>query len=381
MKITGIRVHVLRSPLEQPFAFSQGWVKSRGATLVEVTTDEGIVGWGEALCQGLQPPEIAAAAIRDALAPLVMGADPLEPEVLWHRLYHYTRDYGQKGALIGAISALDIAFWDIAGKARREPVARLLGGMFRRRVQAYATGFYRIRGQGEAARLAQEAEQHLSRGFTAFKVKLGFGLGDDFAVMRAMRDVAGKHEAMIDVNHAYGVAEAIRLGRALEDMGWRLRWYEEPVVQEDLEGYAEVRRALSTPIAGGENEYTAFGFRSLFAARAVDIAQPDLCIAGGFTACRHIVALAHAHGVQVNPHVWASAVGQAASLQFIASIPVANHSLFPSDILLEFDTSSHPFRELLTDTPLRQREGWVEIPAKPGLGIEVNREILEKYSA
>jgi len=381
MKITGIRVHVLRSPLEQPFAFSQGWVKSRGATLVEVTTDEGIVGWGEALCQGLQPPEIAAAAIRDALAPLVMGADPLEPEVLWHRLYHYTRDYGQKGALIGAISALDIAFWDIAGKARREPVARLLGGMFRRRVQAYATGFYRIRGQGEAARLAQEAEQHLSRGFTAFKVKLGFGLGDDFAVMRAMRDVAGKHEAMIDVNHAYGVAEAIRLGRGLEDMGWRLRWYEEPVVQEDLEGYAEVRRALSTPIAGGENEYTAFGFRSLFAARAVDIAQPDLCIAGGFTACRHIVALAHAHGVQVNPHVWASAVGQAASLQFIASIPVANHSLFPSDILLEFDTSSHPFRELLTDTPLRQREGWVEIPAKPGLGIEVNREILEKYSA
>ena len=381
MKIAGIRVHVLRSPLEQPFAFSQGWVQSRGATLVEVTTDEGIVGWGEALCQGLQPPEIAASAIRDALAPLVMGADPLEPEVLWHRMYHYTRDYGQKGALIGAISALDIAFWDIAGKARREPVARLLGGMFRRRVQAYATGFYRLRGQGEAARLVQEAEQHLSRGFTAFKVKLGFGLDDDFAVMRAIREVAGKHEAMIDVNHAYGVAEAIRLGHGLEEMGWRLRWYEEPVVQEDLQGYAEVRRALSTPIAGGENEYTGFGFRNLFSARAVDIAQPDLCIAGGFTACRHIVALAHAHGVQVNPHVWASAVGQAASLQFIASIPVANHSLFPSDILLEFDTSSHPFRELLTDAPLRQREGWVEIPAKPGLGIEVNREILEKYAA
>ena len=157
MKITGIRVHVLRSPLEQPFAFSQGWVASRGATLVEVGTDEGITGWGEALCQGLQPPEIAAAAIEHALAPLVMGADPLEPEVLWHRMYHHTRDYGQKGAVIGAISALDIAFWDIAGKARGEPVARLLGGMFRTRVQAYATGFYRVNGQGEAARLAQEA--------------------------------------------------------------------------------------------------------------------------------------------------------------------------------------------------------------------------------
>src|SRR3982751_2735497 len=381
MKISGIRVHVLRSPLEQPFAFSQGWVKSRGAPLVEVSTDEGITGWGEALCQGLQPPEIAAATVQHALAPLVMGADPLEPEVLWHRMYHQTRDYGQKGAVVGAISALDIAFWDIAGKVHGEPVARLLGGMFRQRVQAYATGFYRIEGKGEASRLAEEAERHVSQGFGAYKVKLGFGLEDDLAVMHAIKQAAGKHEAMIDTNHAYGVGDAIRLGRSLEDIGWRLRWYEEPVVQEDLDGYAEVRRALNTPIAGGENEYTAFGFRNLFARRALDIAQPDLCIAGGFTACRHIVALAHAHGVQVNPHVWASAVGPGASLQFIASIPVANHSLFPSDILLEFDTSSHPFREHLTDMPLRQRGGWVDIPAKPGLGIEVDGEILEKYSA
>ncbi|MFN2644296.1 MAG: mandelate racemase/muconate lactonizing enzyme family protein [Burkholderiales bacterium] len=380
MRISAVRVHVLRSPLEQPFAFSQGWVSSRGATLVEVTTDEGLVGWGEALCQGLQPPEIAASTIEHALAPLVIGGDPLEPEVLWHRMYHATRDYGQKGAVIGAISALDIAFWDIAGKARGEPVARLLGGMFRKRVQAYATGFYRIRGQGEAARLADEAAQHVANGFSALKIKLGFGVDDDLAVMRATKEVAGKQEAMIDTNHAYGVADAIRLGRRLEDMGWRLRWYEEPVAQEDLAGYGEVRRALMTPIAGGENEYTAFGFRNLFAARAVDIAQPDLCIAGGFTACRQIVALAHAHGVQVNPHVWASAVGQAASLQFIAAIPLANHSLFPSDILLEFDTSSHPFREHLTDMPLRQRAGWVDIPVKPGLGIEVDRKILEKYS-
>src|SRR5437763_16094123 len=221
MKITGIRVHVLRSPLEQPFAFAQGWLSSRGAPLVEVSTDEGLIGWGEALCQGLQPPEIAAAAIQHALAPLAIGCDPLEPEVLWHLMYHHTRDYGQKGAVIGAISALDIACWDIAGKARGEPVARLLGGMFRKRVQAYATGFYRVRGQGEAVRLAQEAERHVAQGFNAFKVKLGFGLDDDLAVMRAIKEVAGNHEAMIDTNHAYGVAEAIRLGRSLEDMGWR----------------------------------------------------------------------------------------------------------------------------------------------------------------
>jgi D-galactarolactone cycloisomerase len=380
MKITQVRAHVLRSALEQPFAFSQGWVSSRGATLVEVQTDEGVTGWGEALCQGLQPPEIAAAAIQHSLQHLLVGQDPLQPEVLWHRLYHYTRDYGQKGAVVGAISGVDIALWDICGKVRGAPVAMLLGGMFRSRVEAYATGFYRLNGPGEAARLAQEAEGHVAGGFRALKIKLGFGIDDDLEVMRAIKRVAGKQEVMIDVNHAYGVAEAIRLGRELEDMGWRLRWYEEPVVQEDLDGYAEVRRALATPIAGGENEYTLFGFKQLLEKRAIDIAQPDLCIAGGFTGCRHIVALAHAHGVQVNPHVWASAVGQAASLQLIAAIPVANHSLYPKDILLEFDTSSHPFRNELTSDPLKQKGGWVQIPQKPGLGIEVSRDVIERYS-
>jgi D-galactarolactone cycloisomerase len=380
LKITNVHAHVLRSALSQPFAFSQGWVSSRGATLVEVQTDEGVTGWGEALCQGLQPPEIAAAAIGTVLKDLVIGADPLQPEVLWHRMYHQTRDYGQKGAVVGAISGIDIALWDIAGKVRRAPVAALLGGMFRTRVEAYATGFYRIKGQGEADRLAQEAEGHLAKGFRALKIKLGFGILDDLAVMKAIRETAKDKEVMIDANHAYGVADAIRLGRELEAMGWRLRWYEEPVVQEDLEGYAEVRRALATPIAGGENEYTLFGFRNLLAARALDVVQPDICIAGGFTGCRHIVALAHAHGVQVNPHVWASAVGQAASLQLIAAIPVANHALFPKDILLEFDTSSHPFREHLTDAPLRQREGWVDIPQKPGLGIEVSRDVIKRYA-
>ena len=381
MKITNVRAHVLRSALQQPFAFSQGWVSSRGATLIEIETEEGITGWGEALCQGLQPPEIAAAAVEHALKELILGKDALEPEVLWHRMYHHTRDYGQKGALIGAISGVDIALWDIAGKVRREPVAKLLGGVFRTRVEAYATGFYRIKGQGEAARLAREFETHVANGFRALKIKLGFGID-----RRPRRDGTSerrgkRREVMIDVNHAYGVADAIRLGRELEDMGWRLRWYEEPVVQEDLDGYAEVRRALATPIAGGENEYTVFGFKNLLSHRAIDIAQPDICIAGGFTGCRHIVALAHAHGVQVNPHVWASAVGQAASLQLIAAIPPANHALFGKEILLEFDTSSHPFREHLTDTPLRQRDGWVEIPQKPGLGIDVDRKTIEKYSA
>jgi len=123
-----------------------------------------------------------------------------------------------------------------------------------------------------------------------------------------------------------------------------LRWYEEPVVAENPAGYRAVRDALDTPVAGGENAYSLFGFRELFDAGALDIAQPDLCCVGGFTAAKHVVALAHAHGVQVNPHIWGSAIGQAASLQWIASIPLAHHALFADEPIFEYDTSAHPFR-------------------------------------
>ncbi|HEX4886391.1 MAG TPA: mandelate racemase/muconate lactonizing enzyme family protein [Casimicrobiaceae bacterium] len=381
MRIVDVRAWALRSALAEPFAFSQGWVRQRAATIVEVVTDAGLSGWGEALCQGLQPPEIAAAAVRSALRPLLLGADATRPEVLWHRMYNQSRDYGLKGAVIGAISAVDIALWDLLGKALGRPVHALLGGAFRDRVQAYATGFYRVQGRGEAQRLAAEAERHYAGGFRAMKVKLGFGLDDDLAVMRAIGAALGDAPVtlMIDTNHAYGVADAIRLGRALD--GFRLRWYEEPVTQEDLAGYREVRGAVGCPIAGGENEFTLFGFRDLVASRGVDIVQPDIAAAGGFTACRHIAALAHAHGVAVNPHVWGSAIGQAASLHLLATLPVAHPSLFASEPILEYDQSSHPFRRELVAAPIVHEDGWVRIPEAPGLGVEVNRDVLERYAA
>ena len=380
MKIADIRTYCLSTPLETPFAFSQGWVKARGATLVEIVTDTGLAGWGESICMGLQPPQIAAAAIEHALKPVLLGADPRDVEVLWHRMYHHTRDYGQKGALMGAVSGVDIALWDIAGKSLGVPVHRLLGGAFRSRVEAYATGFYRVRGQGEAKRLADEATTHRRNGFRAMKIKLGFGVEDDIAVMRVVREaLAGEPVTlMIDSNHAYGVAEAIRLGRALEDVG--LRWYEEPVVPERPADYRAVREALDIPIAGGENEYTLYGFQTLLSQDALDIAQPDLCCCGGFTAAKHIVALAQAQGVQVNPHVWGSAIGQAASLQWIASIPLAHHALYAAEPVFEYDTSSHPFRSRLVKEPVLQHEGWIELPRRPGIGVEVNREVLEEFA-
>jgi D-galactarolactone cycloisomerase len=381
MKIVDVKVHPLRTPLEQPFAFSQGWVRQRSATLVEVITDQGLVGWGEAFAQGLEPPQIAAATIDSALKPVVLGADPLDIEVLWHRMYHATRDYGRKGAVVAGISAIDIALWDIAGKAHGVPVHKLLGGAFRKRVQAYATGFYRVAGQGEASRLAAEAIAHREAGFRAMKVKLGYGIADDLAVMEEVgRAIDGRDVTlMVDTNHAYGVGDAVRLGRALAP--YALRWYEEPVAPEHVAGYREVRSCWPMPIAGGENEHTLYGFRDFLAAGAVDIAQPDIGSVGGFTACRHVTALAQAHGVQVNPHVWGSAVAQAASLQLIAAVPIAHHSLFAEEPIFEYDRSSHPFRQSLVAEPLVQRDGWIDVPTRPGLGVEVVREVLERYRA
>ncbi|MEO6023237.1 MAG: mandelate racemase/muconate lactonizing enzyme family protein [Burkholderiales bacterium] len=380
MKVAAVKTYALQTPLKQPFAFSQGWVNKRSSTIVEITTDDGIVGWGEAFNQGLEPPQISAAAIDYALKPLLIGADPLATEVLWHKMYHQTRDYGRKGAVVAAISAVDIALWDIAGKHYGVPIAKLLGGFFRTRVAAYATGFYRITGQGEAKRLGEEALAHYEAGFRAMKVKLGYGIDDDLAVMREIKRSLGSREVtlMVDTNHGYGLSDALRLGNGLAE--YNLRWYEEPVVPEDYAGYRTLRDKLSTPIAGGENEHTLFGFRELIGRGCVDVTQPDIGSAGGFTACRHIAALAQSHGVQINPHVWGSGISQAASLQLIAALPVTHHAVFPTEPILEYDTSSHPFRHELISPAVVQQSGWVDVAQKPGLGIEVNREVLGRYA-
>ena len=380
MNITAIKTYALQTPLTQPFAFSQGWVNKRSSTIVEITTDDGVTGWGEAFNQGLEPPQISAAAVDYALKPLLLGADPLATEVLWHKMYHQTRDFGRKGAVVAAISAVDIALWDIAGKHYGVPIAKLLGGFFRERVAAYATGFYRISGQGEAVRLGEEAIGHYEAGFRAMKIKLGYGMADDLTVMREVKRALGSRDVtlMVDTNHGYGLNDALRLGRELEE--YNLRWYEEPVAPEDYEGYRALRDKLNMPVAGGENEHTLFGFRELIGRGCVDVAQPDIGSAGGFTACRHIAALAQSHGVQVNPHVWGSGIAQAASLQLIAALPVTHHGVFPIEPILEYDTSSHPFRHELISPAVVQKGGWVEISQKPGIGIEINRDILNLYT-
>lgn len=379
MKIESVHVHPLRTPLETPFAFSQGWVKARVATLVEIRTDDGLVGWGESFCQGLEVPHISATIIRDCFADMIIGENPLDTERLWFAMYNRSRDFGRKGSVMAAISGIDIALWDIAGQAYGQPIWQLFGGAFRRDVEPYATGFYRIDGAGESDRLVEEALRHHANGFRHMKVKLGFGVRDDIEVMNAIHEaVEGLGVTlMVDTNHAYGRAEALHLGQAMAEMN--LRWYEEPVVPEDLESYASLRDRLPMAIAGGENEHGLYGFNALFRAGAVDIAQPDIGSCGGLTAARHITALAQSFGIEVNPHVWGSAVAQAASLQWIAALPNAHHSLFARQPILEYDQSTHPFRSDLTTTPMVMEKGMVAIPDRPGLGIEVRRDTVDKY--
>ncbi|MFK7891345.1 MAG: mandelate racemase/muconate lactonizing enzyme family protein [Granulosicoccus sp.] len=381
MKIATVETFVVKAPIKQVFAFSQGWVHQRAATLVRITTDTGLQGWGEAFTQGLEPPEIAAAAIRHALAPALIGQEALDTAVIWNQMYLMTRDYGRKGSVMSAISAIDIALWDIAGKYYQKPVYQLLGGAYRASVKPYATGFYRLAGTGEAERLAEEALKYKAAGFTAMKIKLGFGIKDDLCVMRAIRAALGDSEVtlIVDTNHAYQLHEAHRLGEALAQ--YNLRWFEEPVVPEDINGYADLRKRLTVPIAGGENEHSAFGFNALFAARALDVAQPDIGSCGGFTAARDILAMAQANGVAVNPHVWGTAIAQAAALQYIATIPPASHCINGSEPLFEYDLSDHPFRRHLTDRPIAvQADGRVAIPEEPGLGICINMDTVKKYS-
>jgi D-galactarolactone cycloisomerase len=374
MKIREVKVYVLEAALNEPFAYSQAWYETRGACLVEIVGEDGLSGWGEAF----GPPRLTAPIV-EFYKPLILGADPLATEAIWERLYNRLRDHGQKGLAIEALSAVDIALWDLKARRLGLPLHRLLGGPLRNRVEAYATGFYRKREGDPFAYLVAEAEQRLAEGFSAIKLKLGFGLDEDARLCRTVRRAVGDRvRIMVDANHAYDATAAIRLGRRIEACD--IAWFEEPVPPEDLAGYRAVKRALAIPIAGGEAEFTRWGFRPLITERLVDILQPDICAAGGLSECRKIADMASAFGVSVNPHVWGTGVALAAALQLIAALPHNPPALFPIEPLLEFDRSEHPLRMAVLEEPIAQHGGWVAIPQGPGLGIAIDRAALARFA-
>jgi D-galactarolactone cycloisomerase len=376
MMITAVRTHILEAALSQPFAYSRAWYDTRTAMVVEIETDEGLIGWGE--CYG--PARITAAVVQ-SVAPRLIGQDPLRTEFLWQMIYARLRDHGQKGAVIQGLSGIDIALWDIKGKHFGVPVHRLFGGPLRSEVQAYATGLYRRKSGDPLRYLAEEAAGYVADGFKAVKLKVGFGVQEDAAVTRAVREAIGPDVAlMVDANHAYDAVAAIRLGRMIE--ADNIGWFEEPVPPEDVAGYRAVKAAISMPIASGECEFTRFGFRDILALRAIDIIQPDTCAAGGLSECKKIADMAEAFGVRYNPHVWGTGIAIAASLQLLAVLPSHTPpSLAPVAPMLEFDRTEHPIRQSLLLQPIEHTKGIVRVPDAPGLGIEVDREALARFAA
>jgi D-galactarolactone cycloisomerase len=374
MKITGVRAHVLEAALSEPFAYSRAWYSKRTSLIVEIETDQGLVGWGE--CYG--PARINAAVVRELGVSLV-GQDALRSEFLWHDIYARYRDHGQKGSIIQGLSGIDIALWDLKGKFFGQPVHRLMGGPIRNQVTAYATGLYRRESGEPAVYLAEEAARYCAQGFAAVKLKVGFGVDDDTRVAHAVREAVGaKVTLMVDANHAYDAVAAIRLGRRIEALD--IGWFEEPVPPEDLEGHLQVKSAISIPIASGECEFTRFGFRGLLERRAVDIVQPDTCAAGGLSECKKIADMAAAHGVRFVPHVWGTGIALAAALQLLAvTQPWTPMSLGPLEPMLEFDLTEHPVRSALLVEPIDHVDGIVAVPTGAGLGIDVDRQVIARF--
>jgi D-galactarolactone cycloisomerase len=374
MKIIDVRTHILEAPLSEAFSYSRAWYATRTSLIVEIATDVGLVGWGE--CYG--PARINAAVV-DSMKPMLIGEDPFRTEWLWHEIYARFRDHGQKGSIIQGLSGIDIALWDIKGKALGQPVHRLMGGPLRSDAAAYATGLYRRESGRPEGYLAEEAASYVADGFTAVKLKVGYGVDEDLCMIRAVRDAIGAGIGlMIDANHAYDAVAAIRLGRLAEP--YDIGWFEEPVPPEDVAGHREVRAALTIPIASGECEFTRFGFRELITKRAVDIVQPDTCSAGGISECKKIADMTLAYGLRYVPHVWGSGVALAAALQLIAVLPALTPpSLNPQEPMLEFDRTEHPIRQALLVTPIEHTRGRVAVPQGPGLGIDIDRAALERF--
>jgi D-galactarolactone cycloisomerase len=376
MKIAHVRTHVLEAKLSQPFAYSRAWYATRMAMIVEIETDDGVIGWGE--CYG---PAWMTAAVVKSVSPMLIGADPLRTDWLWQEIYAALRDHGQKGVVIQGLSGIDIALWDIKGKHFGVPAHRLMGGPLRTEVRAYATGLYRRKTGDPVQYLADEAAGYVTDGFGAVKLKVGFGVEEDARVTRAVREAIGSGVAlMVDANHAYDAVAAIRLGRMIE--AFDIGWFEEPVPPEDLAGYRDVKAGVSIPIAGGECEFTRLGFRDLLVSRAVDIVQPDTCAAGGLSECKKIADMAWSFGVRYNPHVWGTGIAIAASLQLLAVLPPHTPpSLKSVEPMLEFDRTEHPIRQAVLRQPIEHIGGIVRVPDGPGLGIEIDRDALAEYAA
>jgi len=344
------------------------------AFLVRVHTDEGITGIGEALSSPTIMKAIVEAPTSHGVAhgfqDLLLGEDPLQVERLWDKLYRGSIWYGRRGAVIHALSAIDIALWDIRGKALGLPLSTLLGGAVHPRVRPYASHVMPPTPR-EAAALAERSAR---QGFTA--VKLGWGpLGQspatDVALVRAVREAVGPEvDVMIDIGLVWDATTAIQRVRLFEP--YNLYWLEEPLPPDDLEGYAKLADTVDTRIAAGEELTTRWEFRDLLERGRVDVIQPDVAHAGGITETRRVIEMAETRNTEWAPHVYGSAVLQTAAAHLVAASP--------SGKLLEYCMSESPLIRQLTTPPLQiDPDGLFTVPTGPGLGIELDESVVERY--
>lgn len=363
MEIDRIEVHNLRFeyPDGRGFRYAGGICTGRVTSLVLVHTDTGQVGVGSAYSH----PGLVYLVAKQQLEPLLRGEDPREVETLWDLMYRVTRWYGRKGAAMSAIGGLDTAFWDLRGQALGKPVWSLLGGS-RDSCPAYASGLL----WQPADRLAAEAASHIAAGFRRVKLRLARSEEYDTQAVRAVRQAIGfGNDLMVDASMRYHLALAQRMGRFLQEQ--QVYWYEEPFAPEDLDSYAALRGTVGVPLAAGENEFGAQGFRELIRARAVDIVQPDASRCGGISEVWRVAQLAAGAGLRVATHTWSDAVAIVANAHAVSAMP--------NGITVEVDRTGSPFVEELLVEPLRIVDGQLQLSRAPGLGIALAPAVVERF--
>jgi L-alanine-DL-glutamate epimerase-like enolase superfamily enzyme len=319
--------------------------------------------------------------VREELGPGLLGLDPCDVVAIWERIYNGSRAHyvgrtgrtlptiGRRGITLAALSGIDIACWDLLGRSLGQPLWRLLGGRYRDRVPAYASG-----GWAPVGSIGSQMAQYVERGHRAVKLRVGLqdrSVDDSAARVREVRDRLGPEVGiMVDAHGTWGVREAQRFARKVELCD--LAWFEEPVTPDDIAGQAEVRASTDIPIAAGESEQTRFAFRDLIAARAVDILQPDPAIAGGITEMQRICGLAAAHGLTVAPHLWGSAVLFATGLHLAVATPCVT--------TVEFTRGENPLLHDLVEERFELEDGHVLAPEQPGLGLTLRRDFVRSIT-
>jgi L-rhamnonate dehydratase len=347
----------------QTFTF-HGWL------VVEIFTDDGLVGIGDAALA----PQVTKQVIDLHLKQLLIGKDPWDIEFLWQHMYRKTMAFGRRGIGMIAISAVDIALWDILGKSAKQPVYRLLGGRTKPRIPVYASRLYSV----ELSELAAEAKRYKAEGYKAMKLRFGWGPSDGAAGMqrnlhlvRTVRETVGDGiDVMADAYMGWTLDYAKRMLPLLSP--FHLRWLEEPVIPDDVHGYAELKSYGGIPIAGGEHEFTAYGFRDLLEARALDYIQFDTNRVGGLTQARKIAALAEAYSVPVIPHA-----GQMHNYHVVmASLNSPMAEYFP---VVDVEVGNELFWYIFNGEP-KAKDGFIDLDENvPGLGLTINEAALEQF--